>query len=134
MSEFTEKLHQLAIDAAAKAYAPYSDFPVGAALVTKDGQLIQGCNVENASYNLGLCAERNAITSAATQGARPGDINELVLFVNREPFTSPCGGCRQVISEFMDKGASVIAYNSKGEAKHWTVEQLLPDGFSGSDL
>ena len=134
MSEHTEKLLQLAQQAAANAYAPYSNFSVGAALTTKVGQHFNGCNVENACYNLGQCAERNAINSAATQGVRPGEITELVVFVDREPFTTPCGGCRQVIAEFMAADAEVIAVNSEGKRKRWSVAELLPYSFNKSDL
>ena len=134
MTEQTKKLAELAKKAASNAYAPYSKFSVGAALVTKAGENILGCNVENASYGLGQCAERNAICSAVTGGAKPGDIKELVLYVDTETFISPCGACRQVIAEFMSSSSSVTTYNSKGESKHWTVAELLPDSFSSDDM
>ncbi len=134
MSEQTKKLAELAKQASVNAYAPYSKFRVGAALVTNAGQNVQGCNVENACYNLGQCAERNAINSAVTGGAKPGDIKELVLYVDTETFISPCGGCRQVIAEFMSPSSSVTTFNSNGESRHWTVAELLPDGFSSGDM
>lgn len=133
MSEHFESLLAGAILAAGRAYAPYSNFSVGAAIRAKNGQQFNGCNVENASYPLGLCAERNAITTAVAEGIKPGELTELVLFIDREELFSPCGACRQVISEFMPANATVTACNANGEQKQWTVEQLLPDGFSLPD-
>jgi cytidine deaminase len=126
----TEQLLSLAKTGASRAYAPYSNFQVGAALSTKDGQSFIGCNVENASYGLSLCGERNAIFSAVAQGVQPGGITELVLFIDRDELFSPCGACRQVIAEFMPKDAMVTAFNKNGEQQSWTVAGLLPDGFS----
>lgn len=111
------------------AYVPYSNFAVGAAIATKQGKIYSGCNIENASYGLALCAERNAITTAAAEGIRPGDITRLVLFIDKDPLFSPCGACRQVMSEFMEKGTQVTAVNRNGDRKDWTVGELLPDGF-----
>jgi cytidine deaminase len=115
---------------AQRAYAPYSKFQVGAALRLTSGKDYAGCNVENSSYPLTLCAERNAITSAVAEGARPGDFQELVVYVDSEDITSPCGACRQVMSEFMAQDAKVTSYNGRGESKTWTVAELLPDSFS----
>lgn len=129
MSNTQEQLLALAKEAAAQAYAPYSQFPVGAVVSLKNDATVKGCNVENASFGLTVCAERNAISAAAVQGARPGDINELVLYIDRDELFSPCGACRQVIAEFLPASSTVTAYNANGEKKIWTVAELLPDGF-----
>ena len=129
MCDHYPALLTVAKQGAENAYAPYSNFPVGAAILMKDGQIIPGCNVENASYGLGLCAERNALTSAAAQGYKPGDIKELVLYIPHKQMFSPCGACRQFMSEFMAADTPVTATNIDGEKKHWTVAELLPDGF-----
>ena len=130
MSEQFEQLRQQAKAAAAVAYAPYSQFQVGAALVTESGQVFAGCNVENASYGLTICAERNAITTAVTAGVKPGDMTELVLYIDRVELFSPCGACRQMISEFMPAQSRITACNKNWETKSWTVAGLLPDGFT----
>jgi cytidine deaminase len=117
----------------ARAYAPYSKFRVGAA-IRMDGQIFEGVNVENASYPLSVCAERNAIATAIGAGAR--HLEEVAVFTDGTPPTSPCGGCRQVLFEFAKDPTKVrvTAYNSKGEQRSWTLAQLLPDGFSGDEL
>jgi len=130
MSDQIEQLRELAKASAAVAYAPYSQFQVGAALMTKAGEIFTGCNVENASYGLAICAERNAVTTAVTAGVKPGDITELVIYIDREELFSPCGACRQFISEFMKSESKVTAFNMNGDSKTWTVAGLLPDGFS----
>ncbi|WP_320822227.1 cytidine deaminase [Reinekea sp.] len=133
MTDHFTALYDLAKASAAMAYAPYSKFQVGAALATADGTLFNGCNVENGSYSLGLCAERNAITTAVAAGVKPGDIDCLVIFIDRPELFSPCGGCRQVMSEFMTPTARVSATNGNGLRKDWTMAELLPDGFQLPD-
>ena len=115
------------------AYAPYSKFHVGAA-VQMDGQVFAGVNVENASYPLSVCAERNAIAAAVAAGAR--HLEAVAVFTHASPPSSPCGGCRQVLREFAadPSTVTVTAINDKGERRSWTLEQLLPDSFSGSEL
>ncbi|MGG2015600.1 cytidine deaminase [Bacillus sp. S10(2024)] len=115
-----------------KAYIPYSKFPVGAALVTKDGKIYTGCNIENASYGLCNCAERTAIFKAVSEGER--DFSYLVVTGNTDGPISPCGACRQVIAEFCDSKMPVLLTNQKGDEKEVTVEQLLPGAFSIEDL
>ncbi len=110
------------------AHAPYSKFHVGAASITKDGTIYAGCNVENASYGLTICAERNSIGGAVVNGHK--DLQAIVIYTEEEKLTPPCGACRQVIREFFPSDASVIATNHLGNQKHWTVEQLLPDAFT----
>ncbi|WP_440603700.1 cytidine deaminase [Bacillus sp. GB_SG_008] len=115
-----------------KAYIPYSKFPVGAALVTKDGKIYTGCNIENASYGLCNCAERTAIFKAVSEGEC--DFSYLVITGNTDGPISPCGACRQVIAEFCDPQMPVLLTNQKGDEKEVTVESLLPGGFSINDL
>ncbi|HDX9577226.1 cytidine deaminase [Bacillus cytotoxicus] len=115
-----------------KAYIPYSKFPVGAALVTKDGKIYTGCNIENASYGLCNCAERTAIFKAVSEGER--DFSYLVVTGNTDGPISPCGACRQVIAEFCDPQMPVLLTNQKGDEKEVTVEQLLPGAFTIDDL
>lgn len=119
--------------AAQHAYAPYSHFPVGAA-VEVDGEIYAGVNVENASYPLSVCAERNAIAAAALAGGR--HLHAVAVFTAASPPASPCGGCRQVLREFAADPAAVTvtSFNDRGERRTWTLEQLLPDSFSGSEL
>ena len=93
-----ETLTKIANDMLEVAYVPYSKFPVGAALLTKDGQVFSGCNIENASYSLTNCAERTAIFKAVSEGNR--EFNKLVITANTEGPVSPCGACSQVIAEF----------------------------------
>ena len=106
---------------AARAYAPYSEFHVGVAVLARDGTVIEGVNVENAAYPLGVCAERNALSTAVTQGYRPGDFEAIAINA------SPCGGCRQWIAEF--RIPSVTYRNNDGEPVAKTPAELLPDSF-----
>ncbi|PGA25723.1 cytidine deaminase [Bacillus thuringiensis] len=115
-----------------KAYIPYSKFPVGAALVTKEGKIYTGCNIENASYGLCNCAERTAIFKAVSESER--DFSYLVITGETDGPISPCGACRQVIAEFCDPKMPVLLTNVKGDEKEVTVEQLLPGAFSIEDL
>jgi cytidine deaminase len=106
---------------AERAYAPYSQFHVGAALRARDGRVIEGVNVENASYPLGICAERSALGTAVGLGYRPGDLEALAVT------SSPCGGCRQWLVEF---GLERVVYRSAaGEVRTATPAELLPDTF-----
>ncbi len=114
------------------AYAPYSKFHVGAAALTTTGKIVSGCNVENASYGLTMCAERNAINSAVSQGEKA--FSYIVIYTEEEKLTPPCGACRQVISEFFNNAAEVIAVNDKGNKRSWTINELLPDAFTPQDL
>ena len=127
-------LKQAAQQVAQNAYVPYSDFPVGVALRSADGRVFSGCNVENRSYPLGMCGERNAIGAAAAAGVRPGDITELVVYMPGDKLFSPCGGCRQAIAEFMPADGLVWACNDSERLKAWTAAELLPDGFSFDGL
>ena len=109
------------------AYAPYSKFKVGAALLTAGGELFSGCNVENASYGLTNCAERTAIFSAIAQSG-PGMMIEAIAVVNDQGIAcSPCGACRQVIYEFGPD--AIVIFQSASGWKHTQVTELLPEGF-----
>lgn len=117
----------------ARAYAPYSKFHVGAA-IRMSGRIFEGVNVENASYPLSVCAERNAIAAAIAAGAT--ELEAVAVCTSASPPSSPCGGCRQVLAEFVrdPHAVTVTATNPQGERRSWTVAQLLPDGFSGREL
>ncbi|WP_286261054.1 cytidine deaminase [Thalassotalea atypica] len=115
-----------------RAYAPYSKFHVGAAAQTVNNEILNGCNVENASYGLTVCAERNCIAQVVVSGEQK--INALVVYTEQEKLTPPCGACRQVIAEFMAQDAPVKAVNHLNNEKTWTVAQLLPDAFTPKDL
>ena len=126
--------HQELVDAAtaarAKAYAPYSGFAVGAAVSDDRGRIYSGANVENASYGLTICAERSAIVTAVSAGAR--QLLELVIVTDARPPSAPCGACRQVMREF-GPNMAVTAVGPEG-VRNWTAGELLPDAFGPSDL
>lgn len=113
-----------------KAYAPYSKFKVGAALVTESGELFTGCNVENASYGLTICAEQNAITNGVSKLGNSFSIRTLVVTGDTDDPLPPCGACRQVIAEFSSPNTTVIACSKNGTFKKFTVKDLLPSSFS----
>jgi cytidine deaminase len=115
-----------------RAYAPYSGFHVGAALLTTEGVIVPGCNVENAAYPVTQCAERTAICAAAAQGMRPGGLRALVVVTEAETLTPPCGACRQVIAEFAEELPILLA-NRHGVALHH-ISELLPHAFTGRNL
>ena len=109
-----------------KAYAPYSNFKVGAAVLTSNGKIFSGCNIENSSYGLSICAERAAIFNAVSSGYKK--FTKIVVVTDSEPPSSPCGACRQVIFEFGDD-IEVIMANLKGDVKIEKIDKLLKDGF-----
>lgn len=122
-----ENMIRSAHDARAKAYAPYSKFKVGAALLTDSGKIFGGCNVENASYGLTICAERAAIYNAVTHGRKR--FKALLILTNTDNVTPPCGACRQVISEFTSKTFPIILVNKTHELVFFTISELLPKAF-----
>lgn len=131
-----KELIEIAKKAVKNAYTPYSKFNVGAALLTKDGKVYTGCNVENASYGLSNCAERTAIFKAVSEGDREFSKIAIVsesdseMFKDVEgDFTFPCGACRQVMSEFMIDGEMILA-NKKGEIKTFKIKEILPYAFN----
>ncbi|MFS7207401.1 cytidine deaminase [Carnobacterium divergens] len=115
-----------------KAYVPYSKFPVGAALVTKEGLVYTGCNIENASYGLTNCAERTAFFKAVSEGHK--EFSYLVITGDTEGPIAPCGACRQVMAEFCEKDMPVLLTNKKGDQFETTIERLLPGAFTPEDL
>lgn len=126
-----EKLIALARAARKKAYAPYSRYAVGAAVLAKSGRVYTGCNIENAAYPSGLCAERVAIFKAVSEGER-----ELVaLVIVTSNLGSPCGACRQVFSEFAGDAAIIVLASARGKRrKTYRMKEILPDRFGARDL
>jgi len=116
------------------SYAPYSDFHVSAIVVMNDGVEFRGVNVENASFGATICAERSAIVSAISAGYKKGDFKELNVMVSSGEIGMPCFVCRQVISEFFDKDATVRCFATTGEYKEYTVEEICPYPFGSEDL
>ncbi|WP_319466544.1 cytidine deaminase [uncultured Pseudodesulfovibrio sp.] len=125
------------LEAAAKrvsrnAYAPYSRFQVGAALLAEDGEIYVGCNVENASFGLTNCAERSALFTAVADGRGRGDFTALMLYTPGDKCNPPCGACRQVLSEFFRPESLVYSSCDTGEVVAWPMSELLPDAFEFS--
>lgn len=116
------------------SYAPYSDFHVSAIVVMNDGVEFRGVNVENASFGATICAERSAIVSAISAGYKKGAFKELNVMVSSGEIGMPCFICRQVISEFFDKDATVRCFATTGEYKEYTVEEICPYPFGSEDL
>ncbi|MEC3885894.1 cytidine deaminase [Halobacillus litoralis] len=115
-----------------RAYVPYSKFPVGAALVTEDGTLYTGCNIENAAYPVTCCAERVAIFKAVSDGH--AKFKELAVVADTKRPVPPCGSCRQVMSEFFQSDVKIYTTNLHGDTKTFTMEEILPFSFSSADL
>ncbi|WP_326532899.1 cytidine deaminase [Pseudorhodoferax sp.] len=128
----TVQLLQAARAAQANAHAPYSRYPVGAALATPDGRVFAGCNVENAAYPSGTCAEAGAIAAMVAAGAR--EIADLVVVGNGPEPTTPCGDCRQRIREFATAATRVHAAGAQGVVRSFTVDELLPQSFGPGHL
>lgn len=126
-------LEARALEAQRHAYAPYSKFQVGAA-IQMDGQVFTGSNVENASYSLGVCAERAAILAGVHADARK--LEAVAVSTNASPPSAPCGACRQVLLEFAEDPAAVVitAVNPAGEHRQWTLAELIPAGFTAREL
>jgi cytidine deaminase len=124
-----DDLIALAVEARKKAHAPYSNFAVGAALLTKSGQVYTGCNVENASYGLSVCAERVAVFKAVSEGEQEFEAIAIVT----ENGVTPCGACRQVLMEFGDD-IQVIAADTAGHRRVFALTDLLPEGFTPDHL
>ena len=125
------ELVSAALAAREKAYAPYSNFQVGAALLTVDQTIVTGCNVENASYGLAICAERTAICKAVSEGQQEFQ----AIAIAAVPLATPCGACRQFIVEF-GTDIKIICVNAEDptERKIWTSGELIPDNFNGDQL
>lgn len=121
------KLIEAALSARGRSYSPYSRFRVGAALLTEEGNIFTGCNIENSSYGLTCCAERVALYKAVSEGEK--SFSAIAVASDSEDYCTPCGICRQALAEF---GSQVKVYmcNRNGKYKILTVEQLLPESFS----
>jgi len=128
--DLVERLLPEARQVSKRAWAPYSGVHVGAVAVGAGGATYRGCNVESASYGLTQCAERNALAAAIADGQKPGDIRDLLIFASGFAVLSPCGACRQVISELMSQDAVIVACSDEHPPKTWTVPELFPDPFS----
>jgi cytidine deaminase len=126
-----EALRAAAENAMRKAYAPYSQFRVGAALQAADGTIYSGCNVENSSFPAGSCAERNAIGAAVTAGRQ--EFVALVIVTEADAPTPPCGLCRQALVEFAPS-LPVTSYGALGTSAQWSLADLLPSPFTGQSL
>jgi cytidine deaminase len=124
-------LRERAFAAMERAYAPYSNFRVGAALLASDGSITEGCNVENASFPAGICAERGAVAAAVARGNRAFDA--IVIATDAEEPTPPCGICRQVLEEFAPH-LIVLSATRSGRDARWTLDELLPKAFSPHSL
>ena len=126
------KLYQLAQQARSKAYAPYSNFAVGAAILSNSGNYYYGCNVENISYPCGSCAEQSAISAMIAGGDT--EITEILILADTQELISPCGACRQRIKEFSTPNTTITLCNLSGIQQQYTIEQLLPVGFAAKEV
>src|SRR5690625_2069187 len=127
MSKF-EKLQEVATSISKKAYAPYSNYYVGAALLGENGEIFSGCNIENASYSLTCCAERVAIINVVS--SRTTNFKMIDITTNTDKPISPCGACRQVMSEFFDNNVKIILTNQQISKKEVNIKDLLPYSFN----
>ncbi len=127
-----EQLFEAAKKVRERAHAPYSRFPVGAAVLYADGQVVSGCNVENSSYGLSVCAERGALAAGVSQGR--GKPVAIAIVVDTPSPCPPCGMCRQVMLEFAPKEMPVRSRNLKGDEARYTLGELLPHAFTSDFL
>ena len=127
-----QELVQTAIEMQNRAYVPYSHFPVGAALLCRDGTVFTGCNVENAAYGSTICAERTALVKAVSEG-RTGDFSAIAIAGQGDDYCWPCGSCRQMLYEF-SPDLTVLAARKDGTYQSATIAQLLPNGFGPHSL
>lgn len=129
------ELVEKAVKALENSYSPYSGFKVGAALLTKDGRIFVGCNIENASYPAGICAERTALGNAVSAGA--GEFLKIAIAGGKNgeitDYCPPCGICRQVLSEFFSEDFEILLYNGKSIKSH-RLSELLPQNFGRKEL
>jgi len=126
-----EELTDAARRASERAYCPYSEFPVGAAVLTEDGTVVRGCNVENASYGLTICAERSAIFQAVARGHTR--VVAVAIYTPTPTPSAPCGACRQVINEF-GPDAEIVSVCDGPDVLHRPLSELLPDAFGPKNL
>lgn len=128
------QLKDYAESAARNSYSPYSNFQVGAAVISKTGVVYSGCNVENASFGLTQCAERAALTSAISDGAAPGSLNTLLIYTPGDTAHPPCGACRQVMHELMSEDSWVLSCCDGEETRAWSWSEYLPEPFVPDSL
>ena len=124
----------MAFKAMGNAYAPYSNYHVGACVKTKDGKYHIGANIENASYGLTNCAERSALFNVFSQGYRKDDIESMALVTGGNTLGPPCGACRQVMIELLKRDTPIVVANKNNQAMVTTIEELLPYSFTNDDL
>jgi cytidine deaminase len=129
-----DELINKAIEAMDLSYSPYSKFRVGAALLTKSGDVYLGANIENAAYGCCMCGERNAIYNAYMHGVTQDDIEALAIVADCPRPVSPCGQCRQVLSELFPKNKPIYLANLMGDIKETNIDELLPYGFEEEDM
>jgi cytidine deaminase len=129
MQKVVAQLYQQARQASNNAYSPYSGAKVGACVQDENGQIYSGCNVENASYGLTQCAERNALANAINAGMKPGAAHTILIVATGFDALAPCGACRQVMSELLARDAVVISCTSETEFHSWSMDELLPNPF-----
>lgn len=127
-----QKLYEQALKARDFAYVPYSKFPVGCAVLTKNNKIYQGANIENASYGLSNCAERTAIFKAISEGE--SKFQAICVVADSPRPIPPCGACRQVLVEFCSPDTVIWLANTKGEITETTIEKLLPGAFTAEDI
>jgi cytidine deaminase len=131
MNDSSIKLINHAIDASRKAYVPYSNFPVGAAILLSDNNIIHGCNIENISYPITNCAERTALFASYAQGYKKNDIISIAVVGDVKNYITPCGACRQAMAELLDSSSKIILSNFKKDVTHeCTITDLLPMSFN----
>jgi cytidine deaminase len=128
----TKELIRIANEAKEKSYSPYSSFRVGAALLTKDGKVFKGANIENAAYGLTICAERTAAFAAKLDGVK--EFSAIAITSDSKDFIPPCGSCRQVLLELCGKELDVHITNGNGKVKSFKLEELLPFSFDDENL
>ena len=128
-----QKLIREALKAREFSYSPYSDYRVGAALMTKEGEIFTGCNIENASYGATNCEERTAIFSFYASGYRKDDIEAIAIVSNGKRIGTPCGICRQVLSELLNPETPIILA-TRDDVMYTNIKELLPYNFSSEDL
>ena len=128
------ELLKYAIEATVNSYSPYSNFKVGAALLLKNGKVIKGANIENASYGLTNCAERTCLFSAYAAGVKKEDIVMMCVYSPKNHLVSPCGACRQVMSELLPSNCDIILAYGENNVMHTTMKELLPLSFTSEDI
>lgn len=133
MKQEYQEVIERAFSAMEHAYAPYSNYHVGACIKTKDGNFIPGVNIENASFGLTNCAERSAVFAAYSLGYRKEDIEVLAIVSDGKRLAAPCGACRQVLVELLNKDTPILLSNRQDE-KETTIEELLPMSFTSEDV